>query len=325
MHGDGEAFLFVYYQSPKDIVIYPFLKRSLWQTPGFENVKLNLFDITSPYGYGGYLRNSELVNMEQFSDCFCEYCKENNIVSEFIRFHPIIENVKYVPKNVDIKKYNQTIVIELNQSEENIWKSMNQTCRNKIRKAIKNNIRIYFDENHKGLDEFNKYYINTMKRLGADFYYYFNQQWFYKMIKLLKNQVLLFHAYLEDKIIASAMFLVNYPYIHYFLTGTLFEARQLATMNLLLHEVAMWAKRKGLKYFHLGGGCFPNDSLFRFKASFSSSRRDFYIGGVVHHREYYEYLCNLRFQGEKIREDMVYYPLYRLPKKHKIFEKCNIF
>ena len=102
LHGDGEAFLFVYYQSPKDIVIYPFLKRSLRQTPGFKNININLFDITSPYGYGGYLRNSESVNMEQFFDCFHQYCLNNNIISEFIRFHPILENAKYAPKLVNI-------------------------------------------------------------------------------------------------------------------------------------------------------------------------------------------------------------------------------
>ena len=90
LHGDGEPFLFVYYHSPKDIVIYPFLKRSLFQ---MHDNNINLFDITSPYGYGGYLRNSETVDMEQFSDCFQEYCKENNMISEFIRFHPILENV----------------------------------------------------------------------------------------------------------------------------------------------------------------------------------------------------------------------------------------
>jgi serine/alanine adding enzyme len=318
LHGDGEAFLFVYYQSPQDIVIYPFLKRSLRQTPWFKNIKVNLFDITSPYGYGGYLRNSESVNMEQFFNCFHQYCLNNNIISEFIRFHPILENINYVPKSINIKQYNQTIIIELNNTEEYIWQNMSQTCRNKIRKALRNNIRIEIDEHHKEIDIFINYYYNTMRRLGAYDYYYFELNWFQKMIELLRDKVFLFHAYYENRIIASVIFIAQPPYIHYFLTGALFDMRQLAATNLLLYEVALWARKKGFKYFHLGGGCFPDDSLFRFKASFSSIQRDFFIGGVIHHPEYYESMCEYRLKTASIRDNMLYFPLYRIPESLKM-------
>lgn len=325
LHGDGEPFLFVYYQSPVDIVIYPFLKRSLRQSHIFPDIDLNLYDISSPYGYGGYLRNSELIDMEKFYDCFHNYCKNNNIISEFIRFHPIIDNIRYAPKNIDIKKYNQTIVIDLNKNEEEILKGMSQSCRNSIRKALKNNITINNDNKFKRLDIFYKYYYDTMKRLEAYDYYYFKYTWFQEMINLLKDKVYLFHAYFENTIIASAIFLIQPPFIHYFLTGALFEKRHLAANNLLLYEVALWAQKRGLKYFHLGGGSSPDDSLFRFKASFSPCKKDFFIGGVVHHQEYYNYMCRMRFQGEKIKEDIIYFPLYRIPEKLRLCQKtCTI-
>ena len=98
LHGDGKPYLFVYYESKDDVVIYPFLKRSLREIHQFHNLPKNLFDITSPYGYGGYLRKNNNINMEQFYVYFCNYCKENNIVSEFIRFNPILNNILYAPK-----------------------------------------------------------------------------------------------------------------------------------------------------------------------------------------------------------------------------------
>ena len=55
------------------------------------------YDIASPYGYGGpYIvdcqdgRKTELICA--YEEQFSAYCKKNDIVSEFIRFHPIIQN-----------------------------------------------------------------------------------------------------------------------------------------------------------------------------------------------------------------------------------------
>src|SRR5690554_736175 len=50
----------------------------------------NYFDIVTPYGYGGPIimeceegKREKLLSA--FNDSFKKYCKENNIVSEFIR------------------------------------------------------------------------------------------------------------------------------------------------------------------------------------------------------------------------------------------------
>ncbi|NLM45162.1 MAG: GNAT family N-acetyltransferase, partial [Clostridiales bacterium] len=55
------------------------------------------YDLITPYGYGGPIikrceagKENALVN--EFGHAFAQYCKENNIVSEFIRFHPVIKN-----------------------------------------------------------------------------------------------------------------------------------------------------------------------------------------------------------------------------------------
>src|SRR5690625_2414934 len=58
------------------------------------------YDITTPYNYGGPIiqevvegKSRELV--KGYEECFKKYCLKNNIVSEFIRFHPVFENEKF--------------------------------------------------------------------------------------------------------------------------------------------------------------------------------------------------------------------------------------
>ena len=80
------------------------------------------------------------------------------------------------------------------------------------------------------------------------------------------------------EIITSAIFIFHNTYINYFLTGSLYEMRHLAANNLLLYEVALWAKSNGMKYFHLGGGYHGEDSLYRFKESFSSPQGSILCG-----------------------------------------------
>jgi hypothetical protein len=311
LHGDGRPHLFVYYESLENILIYPFLMRSLKEHQQFHNLPRDLLDITSPYGYGGYLRNNSNINMEKFYLTFREFCKKNNIVSEFIRFHPILNNISYAPKNVDIKKNNETIIINLLEKEEKIWSDMSSRCRNSIRKALKNNIKVVNDINFNGIETFYNLYIDTMTKVGAKSYYFFRKEWFDNLIQLLRDNVALFHAYYQDKIIASAIFLYNKYFINYFLTGSLQEVKHLSANNLLLYEVALWAKHNGIKYFNLGGGYVVNDSLARFKSSFSHFRAEYFTGGVIHDNKYYDYLCNMIFSANEIEKKSIYFPLYR--------------
>ena len=60
--------------------------------------------------------------------------------------------------------------------------------------------------------------------------------------------------------------------LHYHLSASLNEFKNLAPSNLLLWEVAKWGCKNGYKTFHLGGGlgC-QEDGLYKFKKSFNKS------------------------------------------------------
>lgn len=314
LHGDGKPYLFVYGDFASGYVIYPFLKRPIPESSAQQKGAESLFDITSPYGYTGYLRNRDSINMEAFYSCFNKFCIDNGIVSEFIRFHPLLNNVSYSPKKVNILQERETVVIDLDNKIDVILSEMQPNCRNKIKKAINNNVTIIQDDDFINIDLFYELYINTMYRLKANKYYFFAKKWFHAFIDLMKKNTALFHAYHDGKIVNSALFIFNNVYIHYFLSGSLFEMRKLAANNLLIYEVALWAKAIGIKYFHLGGGYQPNDSLSYFKSSFSSHTKKFCIGGVIHQSTFYEYLCNLKMKSGPIHQDSNFFPLYRVPQ-----------
>ena len=57
-----------------------------------------------------------------------------------------MENVKYVSEIVNINYCNQTIYVDLKDEVEDIWQNMASRCRNAIRKANKNDIKIIYDK-----------------------------------------------------------------------------------------------------------------------------------------------------------------------------------
>lgn len=312
LHGDGKAYCFVYYQSKEHLVIYPFLKRPINEIPIFTDLADNVFDILIPYGYGGYLRNSDSVDMNKFYMLFRQYCTENGIVSEFVRFHPILKNYLYCPDVVNIQLWNETVVIDLTQDEESIWKNMRQERRNKISRAKKYAINILEDKDFAYLDDFYFMYSETMNRVKAHNYYYFSKQWFYDMVHLLRGNIFLFNAFYQGSIIGSSIFLGTGAVLNNYLSGTKSEGRHMGSHNLLIYIVALWAKSQGIKYFHLGGGLEPDDKLFKYKTAFSPIRAQYYLGKVIHNHETYQYLSDRKLALLKDpSEKGDYFPLYR--------------
>lgn len=60
--------------------------------------------------------------------------------------------------------------------------------------------------------------------------------------------------------------------MHYHLSGSVMEYRNLAPSNLLLYKAALWGCEHGYKTFHLGGGVGSGeDNLYKFKAAFNKN------------------------------------------------------
>ena len=102
------------------MVCYPFIKRAI-ELPFLNNGLSQDFDIITPYGYGGHLtQNSSEQIIQDFRLEFDEYCQKNNIISEFIRFHPLLKNHEYLEGLIDVVFDRETVYIDLTKSEGEI-------------------------------------------------------------------------------------------------------------------------------------------------------------------------------------------------------------
>ncbi len=300
----GEALLF-HFKSPDGKIAYPVIKRTI------ENdKKLDLYDMTTPYGYGGPLiacTGDKEALLTEFRNELDDYCRRHHIISEFVRFHPLLNNQTGFEKAMETSHISNTVAMQLQDGD--ILSQLPGKNRNMIRKAIKNNVVIQKIDAEDYLEEFILMYYATMRRNSAARYYFFTENYFRKTIELFGDDLHLFGAFVEGKMIAATLVVSRGKFIHYHLAGSLMEYRNLGANNLLLFKIAEWGQECGAEAFHLGGGFSGQaDSLFSFKKSFSQDTTlEFHIGKKIHNAALYQMLC---FERE-IEDDNGYFPLYR--------------
>ena len=101
--------------------------------------------------------------------------------------------------------------------------------------------------------------------------------------------------------------------MHYHLSASDYNFRNVGATNLLLYETALWGNANGYRTFHLGGGLGSSeDSLYKFKKSFNRySERRFFIGKKWFNTKVYEKLVEIRKNEKDFDEKSTFFPLYR--------------
>lgn len=299
-----------YFENENTKIFYPFIRRNVvWDEEG-------IYDIVTPYGYGGPLLEGSGEKILQFYEYFEEYCKENNIITETIRFHPIIKNYENYNKLMEVEYIRKTTAVDLSLPLEEIRKQYSSMNKRNIKKAKNEGIICFLVENTpKNINTFFNLYLETMDRNNADRYYYFDENYFYEQIKdsIISETFLLFAQY-KDEIIAGVMVLKGPKYSHYHLGASKTKFLHLRPNNHLFDYMIEFCKSKGSTLLHLGGGYQENDGLFKFKASFSNGNNfDYFIGKRVYDRKKYNRIIEGARRYYKINEN--YFPIYRGKKE----------
>jgi len=164
--------------------------------------------------------------------------------------------------------------------------------RNTIKKGVKTGLQFIEDVDFNYLSDFISLYNNTMHKLGADDFYYFDESYYAKFRENVKNSFLGIVTY-NNEVISAAIFFHSIDYGHYHLAGSNKEYLSLCANNFLLWEVAKVLKSRGIKYFHLGGGSNSDEhnSLLEFKRKFSKNQFDFVVGKLIFNQEIHTELC----------------------------------
>ena len=206
---------------------------------------------------------------------------EENIIDNFVRYHPILTNSIPMKEISDVIDLGKTIAMDIS-SPDVIWENIHSKNRNMIRKAEKNGIEIHHAADMALFKDFVQIYNATMDKDNADEYYYFGEEFYKSIHEDLNGHYEMFYATYEGKIIAMSIMLFANKQMHYHLSGSVLEYRILAPSNLLLYKAALWGCEQGYKTLHLGGGVGSGeDSLYKFKATFNknSNYRRFYRFG----------------------------------------------
>ena len=306
IHGDGEPLLF-YYSDGKTRGINVVMKRDVSDDERF-NGKLETgryFDFSTPYGYGGWIIEGNMT--EKLFEEYQRWAYKNGIISEFVRFHPMVKNHDASRSFYEVVQLGEVVHMDL-ASPEDIWKNIISKNRNMIRKAIKNDIKIYNGRFPDIYEKFRVIYNGTMDKDNAEGYYYFGPEFYKSVCNDLPQNAQVFWAEKDGQVIAASIMIGANGYLNYHLSGSLREYSSLAPGNLILYTAAKWGCANGYRTFYLGGGVGSGeDSLFKFKRAFyKGDLNHFYIGKKIYDQEKYDILVSMREPTEGN-----YFPEYR--------------
>lgn len=328
-HGDGEPLL-LYYNSPNLKAINVVMKRQVTVVDKTceQGKELSAYyDFVTPYGYGGFLleQNSpdekiyqqEITNLKE---AYERYCMDNDIVAEFVRFHPVLDNANRLREAgfskrsqsdanlYEIEDLGNTVCIDTT-SKDIIWQNITSKNRNMIRKAQKSGVKIYWGREDYLFDQFQEIYNGTMDKVNASKYYYFNDEFYDSICNDLKNHALIFYAKLNDETIAMSIIMYSKGALHYHLSASKQEYLSYAPTNLILYEAACWGSELGFTTFHLGGGLGSRqDHLYNFKKQFNRGEDcTFSVGRGIMNQEVYDKLCEVNQVDRKTG----FFPAYR--------------
>jgi hypothetical protein len=287
-HGDGKAQCFVF-EMDGDVAMYPFLCNSvnrLWY-----NTDKEYFDIQGAYGYNGVISSSyNPLFVAAFYSEFDKWCKQNGIIAEFTRFHPLLNNYRFSENNMQIIFDRKTVFIDLRQEYKEICKQFQRTTKKQIRRAVdRYHLTVERHENSpESMELFYPIYEETMSRVIAEEYLHFSKEYFQELLKF--KSTICFVAYKDRTAVAAIIAFYNFTFIHGHLGGAIESSLEMSPFSLLYTEMIRFGIEKRCHFLHVGGGSTtaPGDSLLQFKLNFSPTMADFYIGKRIHNKEVYD-------------------------------------
>lgn len=259
------------------------------------------YDFTTPYGYSGplFTKSTNEKQLIKFWDNIDNWYRNNNVISEFIRFnlhnnhqlysgkiHPTMLNVKGIIVTDDIQ-----------------WSLFDRKVRKNVNKAIRENLEfcLYFNEIlDKNIEEFYDIYIQTMLRTKARESFMYSIRNFKNFILNNNGSCAIGTIYFQDTPISSELVLVTQKEIFSFLGGTNDTYFDKRPNDFLKFHLINWARKNEKSFFILGGGFGYEDGIFNYKKSF-------FPNDVVTY-----------YTGRKIINYNLYKHLFELNNKHRI-------
>jgi hypothetical protein len=293
-----------------DELLLPLMIRRL---PGADGV-----DMASTYGYGGPATSPgmDATAWKQACEVLVDTLAGQGAVSCFVRLHPLLTNDREtMAERGVVVHHGDTVNIDLRRSEDELRAMVRQNHRRDIRAVRRRDCRVVVDEDWSRIGDFVEMYHQTMHRVGADPYYFFNRDYFDALRRELAGHVHLLVGEMDGLVITGGVFTEAGGTVGYHLGATRDGYLRHSPFKLVLDDVRDWARRRGNHSLHLGGGLGGQvDELLRFKLGFSDERHAFHTWRIVVDEDRYDALCR-RLRPDLDPADRIgYFPAYRSPE-----------
>jgi hypothetical protein len=242
-------------------------------------------DALSPYGYGGLLplagcEGPDPDGLRSFLEDLLGWCSEQKVVCCVLRLHPLLQQEKwFAPEEqgswrISLRGKTAAIGLESWDPRADRPSGMRHGRRLDLN-AARRRLRITQagGEDPDAQQQFGRFsalYTETMANHHAESFYKFPPSYFLALASLGHHCNMVF-AWLDDRLAGASVFLAGHDYAHYHLACTNQTGMKYGAATLLVVEGAKWAKVRGCRLLHLGGGLSAGDPLEWFKCSFGGS------------------------------------------------------
>ncbi len=324
--GDGTPLMAVVGDRRRGVA-WPYLARAV--TDGGGPAGADATEVTSVYGYPGPVAWGCVPGERFLTGALSEILRawrDQGVVAAFTRFHPLLENAALMagfhglpgctPDGGSVVATGLTVSVDCTVGDDAAWAGYTRTLRQHIAAGRRAGLVTVHDEGWQHLGDFVRLYRETMVRSGADERYLLGESEVERMRPELAGHLHLLVSRLGDEVAAAGIMTEYGGIVQSHLVGTNTELLSHSPFKVLLDDVRVWARGRGDRVLHLGGGRGGRqDSLLVFKGEFSPRRHLFHVGRWVLDPDRYRDLVAAR--SERCPDGHVlddsFFPRYRAP------------
>jgi predicted N-acyltransferase len=216
-----------------------------------------------------------------------QFCADNNVVTEFVRFHPLYECLETLSRIEALIPASDILYVDLSKGYEAARKQYRKGHKWAAQKAARDGASWNIVElNDDNLATFIRLYEWTQRRNGTRGMYVQKEPFFRSMFDVLKSRALLVESYAHADVVSSSIFLDDKTCLWYQYSGSALDLLGTNAHTYLMDRMVAWAAAKGFSYLVLGGGGDPHDAtdgIAKFKRGFSHLMGKVHQLKKVHH------------------------------------------
>lgn len=256
-------------------------------------------DALSPYGYAPPLITGSGPESALDPDdvrialsSIIDHLRTMGIVSLFVRMNPLLDaNLAVLRSFGEVVEHGESVAIDVSQSDANLLAQMRTSHRQDVHASERRGDRFYIDTTWERFNAFVDIYMQTMHRVKANPYYFFEPGLFRSLHTALPDHLHLSILEVDGEVASAGLVTEEAGITQCFLSGTHQRFLKQCPNKARLFHVSRWARERGNQFLHLGGGIGGGqDSLFDFKRGFSPLTRPFCTWRVVVNPEIYDQL-----------------------------------